>query len=74
MNQNVGKYLIIGGLGIFLVGILIYFFWNKLTWLGRLPGDIRIEKGQTKIYFPVVTMIVVSLVLNLLIYLAKRLF
>ncbi len=74
MNQNVGKYLIIGGLGIFLVGVLIYFFWNKLTWLGRLPGDIRIEKGQTKIYFPVVTMIVVSLVLNLLIYLAKRFF
>lgn len=41
-------------------------------WLGRLPGDIRIERGNTAFYFPVVTCIVVSIVLTLLLSLFRR--
>ena len=74
MNQNLGKYLIIGGLILVLVGTLVYFFWDKLNWLGKLPGDIRYENGNTKIYFPVATMILLSLLLNLVLYLIKRFF
>ncbi|MFD2522323.1 DUF2905 domain-containing protein [Emticicia soli] len=72
MNQNTGKYLIFIGLAVILIGIIVYFFADKLNWLGRLPGDIRYEKGNTRIYFPVVTMIILSLLLNLAIYLVKK--
>ena len=74
MNQNLGKYLIIGGLNLVLAGILVFFFRDKLLWLGKLPGDFRYENGNTKIYFPMTTMIVLSLLLNLLHYLIKRFF
>ncbi|WP_337044043.1 DUF2905 domain-containing protein [Emticicia sp. 17c] len=74
MNQNTGKYIIfIGGI-IVVVGIIIYFFSDKLHWFGRLPGDIRYEKGNTRIYFPVVTMILLSLLLNFILYLIKKFF
>lgn len=74
MNQNTGKYIIVIGAIIILIGIIIYFFADKLHWLGRLPGDIRYENGNTRIYFPVVTMILLSLLLNLIIYLVKKFF
>lgn len=74
MNQNLGKYFIAGGLFLIVLGVLIYFFWEKFSWLGRLPGDIRYENGNTKIYFPVVTMIILSLLINLILYLIKRFF
>jgi hypothetical protein len=74
MNQNTGKMLIFGGLIILVIGVVIYFYGNKLNWIGRLPGDIRIEKPGMKIYFPVVTMILLSLVLNLVIWLVKKFF
>jgi len=72
MNQTTGKYIIIIGGIVILIGIIVYFFADKLHWLGRLPGDIRYENGNTRVYFPVVTMILLSLVLNLIIYLIKR--
>jgi H+/Cl- antiporter ClcA len=72
MNQNTGKYIIfIGGI-LIVAGIIIYFFADKLHWLGRLPGDIRYENANTRIYFPIVTMILLSLLLNLIIYLIKK--
>ena len=64
----------LAGILIVLAGIIIYFFHDKLNWLGRLPGDIRIEKGNTRFYFPVVTMIIISVLLTLLINIIKRFF
>ena len=71
---SIGKILI--GTGIFLVaaGIIFYFFGDKLTWLGKLPGDIRIERENYRFYFPVTTMILVSIFLTLLLWLARRFF
>jgi hypothetical protein len=43
-----------------------------LSWFGRLPGDIKIERENVRIYFPIVTMIVVSALLSLLLYLIGR--
>jgi hypothetical protein len=74
MNSDTGKWIIITGLGIILIGIIIYFFHDKLHWIGRLPGDIRIEKENFRFYFPITTMIIASLVLSLLIYLIKKIF
>jgi uncharacterized membrane protein len=72
MNPTTGKYLIFIGSALILIGIIIYFFADKFQWLGRLLGDIRYENSNTRIYFPVVTMLIISLLLNLIIYLVKK--
>jgi hypothetical protein len=72
MNSDTGKYIIIAGVIIVLLGVLIYFFHDRLNWIGRLPGDIRIEKENFKFYFPITTMIVFSLVITVIIQLIKR--
>lgn len=73
MNQY-GKYIIVAGAVLLVVGVIIYFSGNKLNWLGKLPGDIRIEKENFKFYFPLATMLVLSLVLNLVIWLVRKFF
>ena len=72
MNQQTGKYIIIVGAIVIVIGIVVYFFHNKLHWFGRLPGDIKIEKANMKIYFPFVSMLIISLILTLLINLFRR--
>jgi uncharacterized membrane protein len=72
MSSQAGKYLIFTGILIIVIGIIIYFFHNKLNWIGRLPGDIRIEKENFKFYFPLTTMILLSLLLTLIMNIIKR--
>lgn len=72
--QQTGKILIIAGIILVIAGLIIYFAGNKLTWLGHLPGDIRIEKENVRFYFPVTTMILVSLILSLILYLIRKFF
>jgi len=74
MNSQTGKWLIIAGVLIVVIGILIYFFHDKLNWLGKLPGDIRVEKENFRFYFPITTMIIISVILTLLINLFKKFF
>lgn len=74
MNNVIGKYIIIIGLCIVIIGLLIYFLGDKLHWIGRLPGDIRVEKENVKFYFPIASMIIISILLTLLINLFKRIF
>ena len=74
MNSETGKWVIGIGVIIILVGIIIYFFHDKLNWIGRLPGDIRIEKENFKFYFPIVTMILLSLFGTLIIWLIRKIF
>ena len=70
----IGKHIIIAGCLVVLIGIIIYYFGDKLNWLGRLPGDIRIERENLKIYFPIVTMLLLSLLLNIVFWLYKKYF
>ena len=72
MDGNAGKYLMILGVSILLIGIIVYFFHDKLHWIGRLPGDIRIEKENTRFYFPITTMVLFSLLLTLVLNLIKK--
>jgi NADH:ubiquinone oxidoreductase subunit 6 (subunit J) len=72
MDQNTGKYILVIGAVIVLVGAVVYFFGDKLHWIGRLPGDIRIERGNVRFYAPITTLILVSLLLTLIINLIKR--
>lgn len=74
MHTTVGKYLITIGLFIVIIGILFYFLGDKLSWFGRLPGDIKIEKENFKLFIPVTTMILISILLTIILNLLKKLF
>jgi len=60
------------GVGLVIVGLLVWS--GALSWFGRLPGDIRIERESVHVYIPLVSMLVVSVVLSLLMYLIRRFF
>ncbi len=74
MNQQSGKIIIFIGLAVVLIGVILYFFGNKLHFLGRLPGDIRIERENLRFYFPITTMILASLLLTIIINLIRKVF
>lgn len=67
------KILIGVGAALIVVGLLAWALQGKLHWLGRLPGDIRVEREGFRFYFPITTMILVSLLLNLVIWAVRRL-
>ena len=67
-----GKFLIIVGSVLILLGVLITY-GHKLPFLGKLPGDILIEKGNFKIYFPIATSILLSILISLIVYVYQRL-
>jgi hypothetical protein len=69
---SLGPMLIALGVGLILVGLL---FWSgSMSWFGRLPGDIRIERESVRIYVPIVSMLLVSVVVSLVLYLVRRFF
>lgn len=74
MDSNTGKYIMMAGALVILVGVLVYFFHDKLNWIGRLPGDIRVEKENFKFYFPITTMILFSLLVSGVIIIVKKFF
>ncbi len=63
--------LVILGVVVVLIGLAL---WSGLGagWLGRLPGDIRIERGHSSFYFPIVTCIIISIVVSVLLSLFRR--
>jgi membrane protein implicated in regulation of membrane protease activity len=64
--KSFGTWLIIAGILLLVIGVLVNS--GLLSWFGRLPGDIRIERENVRFYFPVVTMIVISIALSLVFY------
>ena len=72
--EQIGKILIVLGIILVAAGLILYFAGNKLSWLGHLPGDINIVKENVRIYIPITTMILISVVLSLLLYIIKKLF
>jgi hypothetical protein len=69
--QDVGRMLIVLGIVIALVG-LVLMVAGRVPWLGRLPGDIHVERGHWSFYFPLGTSIVLSLLLTLVLWLIGR--
>jgi hypothetical protein len=69
-NSGFGWMLVIGGLVVAGIG-LIWVFAPSLPRLGRLPGDIVIERQNSRFYFPIVTCIVISVVLSLVMWLIR---
>jgi hypothetical protein len=69
--HDIGKFLIVIGLVIAVVGLIFWSGFNP-KWLGHLPGDIRIEREHSAFYFPIVTCIIISIVLSLLFSIFRR--
>lgn len=70
MVKEPGTWLIIAGIVLVITGVLANS--GLLGWFGRLPGDIRIEKEHVRFYFPIMTMILISVLLSVLLYLFRK--
>jgi hypothetical protein len=70
--QGIGKILILGGASLAFVGLLLVF-WQRIPFLGKLPGDIFVHKGSFQFFFPIVTCIVISIVPTIILNLVIRL-
>ncbi|KAF2959747.1 MULTISPECIES: DUF2905 domain-containing protein [unclassified Thermotoga] len=71
MFQGIGKFLILMGLILVTFGILLILF-EKIPFLGKLPGDIVIRRKNFVFYFPLMTSLIISLVVSLILYLISR--
>ncbi|MCC7376440.1 MAG: DUF2905 domain-containing protein [Verrucomicrobiales bacterium] len=69
--QDLGKILVVIGLAMVGAGVLLWSGLGK-TWLGRLPGDLNIERAHFSIHFPIITCLLVSLVLSVLAWWLRR--
>jgi Protein of unknown function (DUF2905) len=68
---DLGRLLIVFGIVIALVGVVLVAA-GRLPWVGRLPGDIHLQRGNWTFYFPLGTSIVLSVVLTLVLWLVGR--
>ena len=67
--QTIGKFLIIVGICIILIGtFFIVFSRLKIPFLGKLPGDILIKRENFTFYFPLTTSILISVLLSVIVY------
>ena len=72
MVNKMGRLLILVGVMLVILGFIINFF-GKIPFLGKLPGDISIERENFKFYFPITSSILISVLITLIIYLVNRL-
>jgi len=72
--ENIGRYLMIGGILLFVIGGLVFLASKFGIPLGRLPGDIRIERENFSLHFPLASSIVISILLTIILNVALRLF
>ena len=66
------RWMILAGAVLLLLGIAWHYFPWLLNWFGRLPGDIRIESERSRVFIPITSMVILSLVLTVLINLFRR--
>ena len=66
------RWLMIIGTLVLATGVLLHYAPWTLIWFGKLPGDIRIDSAQGKVFIPITSMLIISVVLTLLLNLFKR--
>lgn len=69
--QTIGKFLLVAGVVIAVLGIGFLFF-DKIPFLGKLPGDIHIKRDNVQFYFPITTGILLSVVISIIIWLISH--
>ncbi len=70
--QNTGKLIVIIGVMLVIVGLILWFFSSKFGWFGNLPGDIKVKKENFSFYFPITTMILISIIVSIIIWVIKK--
>jgi hypothetical protein len=68
--RSTGWAIVVVGVAIVVVGLLVAS--GSLSWLGHLPGDVRYESDRVRVYFPITSMILLSVVLSAIMYLFSR--
>jgi hypothetical protein len=69
-SRELGLIVITGGVALVVVGLLIWS--GGLAWFGRLPGDIRYERGNTRVYIPITSMLLLSVVLSAILAIVRK--
>ncbi len=67
-----GRWLIVAGLVLVALGTVLHYAPWLLGWFGKLPGDIDIQSGRTRVFVPITSMILVSIVVTVLVNLLRR--
>ena len=67
-----GKWIIYAGLLLIVIGAAVQYAPWTISWFGKLPGDLRIQTGSGRVFIPITSMIIVSVVLTVLVNLLRR--
>ena len=70
--ENLGKLIVGLGVILIIIGLIVWFLGGRLGWFGHLPGDIRVERENFRLYAPITSMIIISVVLSLILSLLGR--
>jgi membrane protein implicated in regulation of membrane protease activity len=71
-NKPLGQLIVVLGLILIVLGLVTMRGW--LGWFGHLPGDVRVERPNVRIYVPIVSMLLISILFSVLSYVLRRLF
>ncbi len=71
IGEIMARWFIIAGILLIVVGILLYFVPSVFNWFGKLPGDIRIENENNKVFIPITSMILISGILTVIVNLIR---
>jgi hypothetical protein len=71
MGRAAGPLIVAAGVVVVLIGVLAWT--GGLSWFGRLPGDIRIERGNVRVLIPVTSMLLISIVLSIVVAVLRTL-
>jgi len=69
--NDIGRLLVVFGVLVALAGVALMLA-GRVSWLGRLPGDIHVQRGNWTFYFPLATSLLLSLVLTLVLWIIGR--
>lgn len=72
--ENVGKLIATIGVVLVVLGLIVWVAADKLSWIGHLPGDIRVERPNFHFYAPLTTMILLSIALSVVAWLLDKFF
>ncbi|WP_299759368.1 DUF2905 domain-containing protein [uncultured Pontibacter sp.] len=72
--QPIGKTIVILGVILVVIGLVVWLAGDKFSWFGNLPGDIRVEKKNMRFYAPITSMILLSILLSLALWLFRKFF
>ncbi|HVS60534.1 MAG TPA: DUF2905 domain-containing protein [Gemmatimonadaceae bacterium] len=71
-NKPLGQLIVAVGLILVVLGLMAMRGW--LGWFGHLPGDVRVERENMRVYVPVISMLLISILLSVLSYVLRRIF